>query len=232
MASRWRAQWRHRIYSRLARVARRVHGQGPLLVAIGDSHTDPQTAYTLPWQVWVRTVARQGYKTVNLGVSGDTTRDMRARIEQALNEGRPEIAVVFGGGNDAVRGFEPTETERNVEFMVRWLRDRGVQRIAVIGPGFPNWAPHAEWSPAVEEVRRVLRSLAEREDVLFIDLAAFLRERIDEGQDPDFNRVPYQQSRSWHVAEGDPHFNAYGQRLIAEAFLSATAAWRGRSAVA
>jgi hypothetical protein len=44
--------------------------------------------------------------------------------------------------------------------------------------------------------------------------------------DPDFARVPYRQSRSWHVDDGDPHFNAYGQRLIAEAFLAAIADWR------
>ena len=217
------------MYRRLARAARRVHGRGPLLVAIGDSHTDPQTAYTLPWQMWVRTVGRQGYKTLNLGVSGDTTSDMRARIEQTLSEGRPEIAVLFGGGNDAVRGFDPAETERNVEFMVRWIRAQGVARIAVIGPGRPNWAQRAAWVPAVEEVRHVLGALAEREGVVFIDLAAFLRERINEGKDPDFTRVPYQQSRSWHIAEGDPHFNAYGQRLIAEAFLASTAAWRERT---
>jgi hypothetical protein len=28
------------------------------------------------------------------------------------------------------------------------------------------------------------------------------------------------------VKDGDPHFNAYGQRLVAEAFLAAIADWR------
>lgn len=222
----WRAKWRQRAYRRLARAARRVHGRGPVLVAVGDSHTDPRTAYTLPHQVWVRIVGRHGYRTLNLGVSGDTTADMRARIEQSLCEGRPEIAVVFGGGNDALRGVDPADTERNVAFMVSWLRDHGVGKVALIGPGLPNWSEHADWAPAAEEVRKVLSTVAERHGALFVDLAAFLRLRIDEGRDPDFRRVPYKQSRSWNIADGDPHFNAYGQRLIADAFLAGTAVWR------
>jgi hypothetical protein len=32
---------------------------------------------------------------------------MRVRIEQTLREGRPEIAVLFGGANDAIRGSTP-----------------------------------------------------------------------------------------------------------------------------
>ena len=217
---------RQRVHWRLARSARRVHGRGPLLVAIGDSHTDPSSGYTLPWQVWLRRVARNGYKTLNLGVSGDTTADMRRRIEQTLNQGQPEIVVLFGGGNDAVRRIDPVETKRNVELMLDWLRDHGIRDFVLIGPGLLNWERDADWSGAVEEVRTVVMEIAERRGAIFVDLARFLRGRIERGEDPDFARVPYRQSRSWHVHDGDPHFNAYGQRLIAEAFLAATADWR------
>jgi lysophospholipase L1-like esterase len=217
---------RQRVYWRVARTARRVHGRGPLLVAIGDSHTDPSSGYTLPWHVWLRIVAREGYETVNLGVSGDTTADMRQRIEQTLGGGQPEIVVLFGGANDAFRGVDPAETERNVTFMVDWLREQGIRKIVLIGPGLMNWGRDADWAPAGEEVRTVLRHVAERRGAIFIDLARFLRRRIEHGEDPDFSRVAYRQSRSWHVQADDPHFNAYGQRLIAEAFLAATADWR------
>jgi lysophospholipase L1-like esterase len=213
---------RQRAIWKLGRYVRRVHGHGPLLVAIGDSHTDPKAGYTLPWHVWLRIVGRQGYRTLNLGVGGDTTGQMRRRIEQTLSEGQPDIVVVFGGGNDALFGVEPAETERNAAFMVEWLQQRGVRKIVLIGPAVGNWADAAGWIPAVDEVREVLRAVAERYGVIFIDLARFLRERIDRGVDPDFTRVPYRQSRSWHVCAGDPHFNAYGQRLIAEAFLEVT----------
>ena len=223
----WLSKVQQRLYRRLARSARRVHGRGPLLVAIGDSHTDPGCAYTLPRQAWPRIVGRKkGYETVNLGVSGDTTGDMRLRIEQTLRQGQPEIAVVFGGSNDALRHVDPAETKQNVTSMVEWLHKHGVRRIVLIGPGWPNWQPAPDWVAAADEVRRVLGEVAERYGAIFVDLSSFLRGRIDRGKDLDFSRIPYTQSRSWHVEDGDPHFNAYGQRLIAEAFFAATADWR------
>lgn len=203
-----------------------MHGDGPLLVAIGDSNTDPRCAYTLPRQVWLRIVGRKRYKTLNLGVSGDTTGDMRKRIEQTLTEGQPEIVVVFGGANDARRGVDPAETQRNVIFMTQWLRDHGIRKVVLIGPALVNWQPPPDWASSEHEVRTVLEDVAQRYGALFVDLTLFLRLRIDRGDDPDFSRVPYKQSRSWHVEAGDPHLNAYGQRLVAEAFLAATAGWR------
>jgi lysophospholipase L1-like esterase len=225
---RWsRLEVQHRVYSRLARDARRVHGRGPLLVAIGDSITDPRAAYILPRQVWLRLVGREGYRTVNLGVSGDTLGDKRRRIEQTLSAGQPEIVVVFGGVNDAQRGVDPAETERSVTFMAEWLRDRGISKIVLIGPALVNWKPAPDWVSSADEVRRVLRDVAERYGAVWVDLALFMRGRIERGEDPDFARVRYRQSRSWHVEAGDPHLNAYGQRLVAQAFLAATAGWRG-----
>jgi lysophospholipase L1-like esterase len=195
-------------------------------VAIGDSNTDPRSAYTLPRQVWLRVVGREGYKTLNLGVSGDTTGDMRRRLEDTLSEGQPEIVVVFGGVNDAQRGVDPAETERNVTFMAEWLRDHGVRKIVLIGPPLVNWQPAPEWVSSADEVQRVLRHVAKRYAAVCVDLTDFLRDRIQRGEDPDFSRVRYKQSCSWHVKAGDPHLNAYGQRLVAEAFLTATAGWR------
>ena len=111
--------------------------------------------------------------------------------------------------------------------MVEWLRDRGVRKIVLIGPGLVNWHQDTSgWNERLAEIGEVLRRVAERYGVVFVDLAGFLRDRVDRGEDPDFARVPYRQARSWHVRDGDPHFNAYGHRLIADAVLAATADWR------
>lgn len=218
---------RQRTYWRIGRHAGRVHGHGPLLVAIGDSLTDPSSGSTLPWQVWLRRVGRQGYRTLNLGISGETTGQMSGRVEQMLSAGRPENAVLFGGANDAFRGIEMAHTERNATFIVRWLAEHGATRIAVIGPGMLNWGQDASaWAAPLDELRAVLAEVAQRNGAVFVDVAGFLRDRVRCGEDPDFARVPYRQSRSWHVRDGDPHFNAYGHRLTAEAFLTATAHWR------
>ncbi|MGO9907264.1 MAG: SGNH/GDSL hydrolase family protein [Solirubrobacteraceae bacterium] len=195
-------------------------------MAVGDSLTDPRTGYTLPRQVWLRRVGRQGYKTFNLGVSGETTGDMYRRIDQTLLKGQPQIVVIFGGANDAFRGVDPVETERNVTFIVDWLCDHGIRQVVLISPGPPHSEQDVERAEAIEEVRRVLGDIAQRYGAIFVDLARFLRARIERGVDPNFAREPYRQSRSWYVAAGDPHFNAYGQRLIAEAFVAAVADWQ------
>jgi hypothetical protein len=110
--------------------------------------------------------------------------------------------------------------------MVKWLRQNGVGKIALIGPALLNTGHDPDWAPAAEEVRNLLSSISGRHGAVFVDLMAFMRERVDRGEDPDFTRVPCQQSRSWHASPDDLHFNAYGQRLVAEAFLAGTAAWR------
>jgi lysophospholipase L1-like esterase len=229
----WFWNVRHRLYWRFNRRSGRVHGRGPLLVAIGDSLTSPFTGFTLPWQIWLRRVGREGYRTLNLGVGGQTTADMRGRVEQCLSEGIPEIAVVFAGNVDAERGVEPAETERNVVFMIEWLRQHGVDKIVLIGPALqnlprvPDYMSHVtDWYSLIGPLRAILRNVAAEHEVVFIDLAQLLRDRISRGDDPDFSRVPYRPSRSWHAVSDDAHFNAYGHRLVAEAFVAATAQWR------
>ena len=131
----WFVRVEHRVYWRVGRHARRVHGRGPLLVAIGDSLTDPEGGYTLPWRVWLRRVGRRRYRTVNLGVCGDTTADMRRRIDQTLRQGQPDVVVLFGGANDALFGVKPAETAGNVTFMVDSHQRRAVRHIGLIGRG-------------------------------------------------------------------------------------------------
>lgn len=229
----WFWNVRHRLYWHVAQFDRGVHGRGPLLVVMGDSLTSLSSGFTFPWQVWVRQVGRRGYKTVNLGVGGQTTGDMCRRIEQFLSHGQPEIAVLFAGSVDVEAGTDPAETERNVAFIIKWLRENGVRKIALLGPGMLNLpevpdhlAGNPDWLVSIDALRTTFRDLAAQHDVVFVDLAQFLRDRIVRGEDRDFTRVPYRPWRSIHASTRDGHFNAYGHRLVAEAFLSATADWR------
>jgi lysophospholipase L1-like esterase len=200
---------------------------------MGDSMTSPFSGFLFPWQTWLRRAGRHRYRTVNLGVGGQTTAEMCRRIPEYLSEGQPEIAVLFAGSVDAELFVDPAEVERNLTFIVKWLGEHGVAKIALVGPGTVNLPqvpaylpPAADYFASIDTVREVFRAVAAQHEVVFVDLAQFLRDRIARGLDPDFSHVRYRQSRSWHAVPNDGHFNAYGQRLIAEAFLAATADWR------
>lgn len=231
----WFRNVRHPFYWRVGQLAGRTNGRGPLLVAMGDSLTDPYVGFTFPRQVWLRCVGREGgYKTVNLGVGGSTTAYMCERIDTFLSAGQPDIAVLAAGNVDAEQGIASAETERNVRFILDWLEEHGVSKIALVGPGMVNlpklpdyMSQLKDWRSAIDDVRAILRDIAVEHDAVFVDLAQFLCDRIADGKDPDFSLVPYRPSRSWHPVAGDAHLNAYGHRLVAEAFLTATSHWRG-----
>ena len=98
--------------------------------------------------------------------------------------------MVFGGVNDAQRGVERAETERNITFMVQWLRAHGIRKVVLIGPALANWRSTPDWTSAADEVRTVLRDVAGRSGAVYVDLTLFLRRRIERGEGPDFSRVP------------------------------------------
>ena len=50
---------------------------------------------------------------INAGVSGDTSADGLSRIEWSLAD-HPDAAIVELGSNDALRGIDPSETEKNI----------------------------------------------------------------------------------------------------------------------
>jgi lysophospholipase L1-like esterase len=212
-----RAFWLRRLMLRaISKFAGRVHGKGPLLVAIGDSHTDPRNTYAAPWNVWLRRVARRGYRTVNLGFSGATTRDMRITIKRTLDYGMPVAVILFGGVNDAVEHLPLDETAEHTRYMLRWLHEHGVERILVIGTAHLNLARPPDWARASLSVREVLREVASEHHVAFLDLNAKQQAMIESGEAPDFTVEPYSRRRSWYAEPDNQHFNARGQRLLAD----------------
>lgn len=70
-------------------------------------------------------VAAQGYRIHNASVSGETSRGALARLDPLLQRVRPEVAVVELGGNDGLRGIPLEEVRRNLEHIVRSLREAG-----------------------------------------------------------------------------------------------------------
>jgi len=100
----------------------------PIVVCFGDSLTagygvDHDLSYPADLQ---RSLDAKGYKyrVVNMGVSGDTTKDGLARMKGvlALN---PYLVVVEFGGNDGLRGLPIGDTEKNLDTIVSTLKKSG-----------------------------------------------------------------------------------------------------------
>jgi acyl-CoA thioesterase-1 len=113
-------------------------------VCFGDSLTaglglDPGQSYP---EVLQRELNRRGYgyKVVNLGVSGETSQDGLARIDQALAE-KPRVVVLEFGANDGLRGQPVEITERNLAQMIEALQGAAA-RVVLAGITLPpNYGP-------------------------------------------------------------------------------------------
>jgi acyl-CoA thioesterase-1 len=101
---------------------------GILIVAMGDSLTEGlgvDTADAYPAQL-ERRLRAAGYDVtvVNAGVSGETSSGALSRVDWVLRQ-RPDIVLLATGGNDGLRGVEPSVTEDNIEQIVQKMQDSG-----------------------------------------------------------------------------------------------------------
>lgn len=115
------------------------------LVALGDSLTagyglEDQTDGLVPQlMAWLK--ARGADVVVqNAGVSGDTTAGGLARLDWALGPETDALMVTLGG-NDLLRGLDPTEAKRNLEAILQAAvaRNLPVLLVAMKAPG--NFGP-------------------------------------------------------------------------------------------
>lgn len=115
-----------------------------LIVAMGDSLT---AGYNLPpdasFPVQLQTLLNsdgERVKVMNAGVSGDTSSGGRARLEWMLSglTQTPDLVVLEFGGNDALRGIEPSITKQNIGAMLQMLKHRGIPTLLVGMRAPPN----------------------------------------------------------------------------------------------
>lgn len=102
----------------------------PVIVCFGDSLTagygaDPGHSY--PDYLQQKLDSRgYHYRVINKGVSGDTTKDGVARLQDVL-AAHPSIVVVEFGGNDGLRGLPITATRANLDQILTTLQAAGVE---------------------------------------------------------------------------------------------------------
>lgn len=116
----------------------------PVIVCFGDSLTAGHGApagHSYP-DYLQRLLDSRGYhyRVLNMGISGDTTKDGVDRLPNVL-DAHPAIAVVEFGGNDALRGLPIAATSANLERIVATLQRAGV-KVALAGITLPpNYGP-------------------------------------------------------------------------------------------
>ncbi len=111
----------------------------PVLVAFGDSLTagygaEPDNSY--PDYLQKELDARgYRYRVVNEGISGNTTKDGVSRIDDVLAL-HPALVIVAFGGNDGLRGVQPSEMRANLDSIVHTLQSAHA-RVVLAGITLP-----------------------------------------------------------------------------------------------
>ncbi|UXX82517.1 arylesterase [Roseovarius pelagicus] len=148
--------------------ARPVYAEDPVTVlALGDSLTQEyglvQADGFVPqlgqWLTQQGTAAR----LINGGVSGDTTQGGAARAAWSLTDDVDAMIVALGG-NDLLRGIDPTVSRANLETILKVAEQKGVP-VLLIGLRAPrNYGP--EYKTAFDAI---YPELAETHDALYLE---------------------------------------------------------------
>lgn len=135
------------------------------LLALGDSLT---AGYGLPhadgFEAQLEGALRASGEDVQLvdgGVSGDTSAGGRSRLGWAIGDG-VDAAIVELGGNDGLRGLDPTTTEANLAAILDALQAR---HVPVLLSGM--YAPPNLGSDYQRQFRAVFDRLGSRPGVLY-----------------------------------------------------------------
>ncbi|HEY5046643.1 MAG TPA: arylesterase [Rhizomicrobium sp.] len=99
-------------------------------------------------------------KVINAGVSGDTSADGVSRLDWSLAD-RPDAAIVEMGSNDALRGLEPKDTEKNLSILLGRLRGAHIP-VLLLGMKAPrNLGPEyaAQFDPVYPRLAKRLGDL-------------------------------------------------------------------------
>jgi len=138
------------------------------IVVFGDSLAAgygllPAEGFTGQLQDWADDALETPIKIENAGVSGDTTAGGLARLDWALGSELPDAVIVELGGNDALRGIEPEETQSNLDQILTKLAEKEIPALLA-----GMLAPRNMGDDYVTAFEAVYPALAEKHDVIYL----------------------------------------------------------------
>ena len=137
------------------------------MLALGDSLTagyglGPSEGLTAQLQVQLdKLYGDDKILVINAGVSGDTTRGGLARLDWALAD-NPDVVMVALGGNDMLRGLEPSESMENLKNILSKLQVAGKPTLLA-----GMLAPSNMGARYTQEFDAIYPALADDFDVIF-----------------------------------------------------------------
>jgi len=155
----------------------------PVLVCFGDSITAgygvaPGKAYPDVLQRKLD-AAGYGYKVVNEGTSGATSKDAVADLGAVLRL-HPQVVIVEFGGNDGLRGLPPDQTRRNLDAVLTALENAHIKVLLAGITLPPNYGP--DYIHAFEEN---FRELASKHHTAFVPMIYKDLVKVPETIQPD-----------------------------------------------
>lgn len=105
---------------------------GAKVVALGDSLTfgygaDKSQSYP------VILAQKTGWNIINMGVNGDTTKDVLNRMDSVISE-NPKLVLLGIGGNDVLRRVSASETRANLVNIIKALQDKNIPVVLIAEP--------------------------------------------------------------------------------------------------
>ena len=112
---------------------------GATVLAIGDSLTRGYGAEGRGYAEQLQPLlagqpGRQDLRVVNLGINGETSAQLAARIDAAMAEHRPAVVLITSGGNDFLRRAAEGDTRRHLEEVTRKVRAAGAHPVLFAVP--------------------------------------------------------------------------------------------------
>lgn len=104
------------------------------------------------------------YRSVNAGLSGETSAGGVRRVEWVLQQ-RVDIFVLELGGNDGLRGLDPSDTKRNLQKIIDIVQGKNPE-IRIILAGME--APPNMGQDYTNAFRQVYSELAKENELIFI----------------------------------------------------------------
>jgi acyl-CoA thioesterase-1 len=134
------------------------------IVCLGDSITAGYSATVVgkedrskSWPAFLQ--KKVNIPVINAGVSGDTTAQGLARVQEDVLSKNPRIVIIGLCGNDYFQGIPLATTKDNLQKIVNMVNDRK-RKIYIISGLYPEWN---------EQVANAFNTLASSNNVELID---------------------------------------------------------------